>query len=535
MDQTAEERQAAAGGAAGPLAGSMRMAAVQAAAIPIVGDLIRANPGTISLGQGVVGYGPPPRAVERLQDFFANPEHHKYQAVQGIPALLELLDRKLREENGVQVGADRALVVTAGGNMAFVNAVLAIVDPGDEVIITRPYYFNHEMAVMIAGARPVPVATDERYQLRLEALEAAITPRTRAMVTISPNNPTGAVYPEEDLRAVNELCARRGLYHISDEAYEYFVWGEARHFSPASIAGSEAHTIALYSLSKSYGFASWRIGWMVSPRHLFEAIRKIQDTNLICPPVVSQWAAVGAMETGRVYCRSRLPQVAASRRIITDISNREVAKLVVAARESIKKMNRDEAAATLETALAIPDATETAEAQKMLAAIGEARKAEADARVSELIAQAERSIAAGQFDDATRTLNAALGVPHSSQNAEVTAKIQFVQKQQSDDNTIPYEVLSKWNPRRGDNDYFGMHILVSETASKQQVLKLAEALKRKHAGKYIAIHIWDSREAQRRQGDETYPEKELFRHYLVVMYDEPIDPKIQWVAEGRDH
>jgi aspartate/methionine/tyrosine aminotransferase len=297
---------------------SRRIAAVQVPAIPIVGDWIRDTPGTISLGQGVVGYGPPPQAIERIRDFLSDPQNHRYQAVHGIPQLLELLAQKLWDENRVKTGTDRALIVTAGGNMAFFNAILAIVDTGDEVIITCPYYFNHEMAIAIAGARAVPVATDERYQLRLEALAAAVTPRTRAIVTISPNNPTGAVYPECDLRAVNELCARHGLYHINDEAYEYFTWNDASHFSPASIAGGEGHTIGLYSLSKSYGFASWRIGYMVAPQHLFEPIRKIQDTNLICPPVVSQWAAVGALEAGREYCTSRLSEMADVRRVVLD-------------------------------------------------------------------------------------------------------------------------------------------------------------------------------------------------------------------------
>ncbi len=269
------------------------MAAVQAPAIPLVADLIRANPGTISLGQGVVGYGPPPQAIDRIRDFLADPQNHKYQAVHGIPPLLAGLQKKLCDENGVEIGPERALVVTAGGNMAFMNAVLAIVDPGDEVIITTPYYFNHEMAIRIADARPVTVPTDEHYQLRLDALEAAITPRTRALVTISPNNPTGAVYAEDRLRAVNELCRRRRIYHISDEAYECFTWDGTAHFSPASIPGSEGHTLGLYSFSKSHGLASWRIGYMVVPRPLFEPIRKIQDTNLICPPVISQWAAVG--------------------------------------------------------------------------------------------------------------------------------------------------------------------------------------------------------------------------------------------------
>jgi aspartate/methionine/tyrosine aminotransferase len=294
------------------------MATVQAPAIPMVADLIRATPGTISLGQGVVAYGPPSQAVSRIHDFLADPQNHKYQPVHGIPSLLERIEHKLQTENCVGVGTDRALIVTAGGNMAFMNAVLAIADVGDEVIITSPYYFNHEMAIVIAGARPVPVATGPHYELRLDAIEAAITPRTRAIVTISPNNPTGAVYPEQDLRAVNALCDRRGLYHINDEAYECFTWNGARHFSPSSLPGSKGHTISLYSLSKSHGFASWRIGYMVVPRVLFEPIRKIQDTNLICPPVISQWAAVGALEAGPEYCRSRLPEIAAARRTVLD-------------------------------------------------------------------------------------------------------------------------------------------------------------------------------------------------------------------------
>ncbi|MCX5772665.1 MAG: aminotransferase class I/II-fold pyridoxal phosphate-dependent enzyme [Candidatus Hydrogenedentes bacterium] len=115
--------------------GNRRMLAVQAPAIPLVADLIRDTPGTISLGQGVVGYGPPPQAIERIRDFLANPQNHKYQAVHGVPELRAQIQKKLREENCVEVGPDRALVVTAGGNMAFMNAVLAIVDPGDEVII----------------------------------------------------------------------------------------------------------------------------------------------------------------------------------------------------------------------------------------------------------------------------------------------------------------------------------------------------------------------------------------------------------------
>jgi len=114
------------------------------------------------------------------------------------------------------------------------------------------------------------------------------------------------VYRESDLREVNELCRKKGIYHISDEAYEYFTYNGVEHFSPGSIEGCAEHTISLFSLSKAYGFASWRIGWMVIPEHLYMPIRKIQDTILICPPVISQWAAVGAMRPGVGYCREKL-------------------------------------------------------------------------------------------------------------------------------------------------------------------------------------------------------------------------------------
>jgi aspartate/methionine/tyrosine aminotransferase len=139
-------------------------------------------------------------------------------------------------------------------------------------------------------------------------LRAAITPRTRAIVTVSPNNPTGAVYPQADLRAVNALCREHGIVHITDEAYEYFTYGAARHYSPASDGASRPHTISLYSLSKAYGFAGWRIGYMVVPDELFDAVNKIQDTNLICPPLVCQVAAAAALRVGQPYCS---PHVAA--------------------------------------------------------------------------------------------------------------------------------------------------------------------------------------------------------------------------------
>lgn len=289
---------------------------MQSPIIPIVGELVRAVPGTISLGQGVVYYPPPPEATARLSDFLADPENHKYSAVEGIPALREALANKLRRENGIAVGEGQRVVVTAGGNMAFMNAILAVVDPGDEVILPLPYYFNQEMAVTMVGGTVVTVPTDADYQLDPDRIRQAITSRTRAIVTISPNNPTGAVYPESVLREINDLCRERGVYHISDEAYEYFTYDGARHYSPGSIPDSDLHTISLYSLSKAYGFASWRIGYMVIPEALSEAVGKIQDTVLICPPVVSQYAALGALDAGADYAKEKIATIAASRRAV---------------------------------------------------------------------------------------------------------------------------------------------------------------------------------------------------------------------------
>ena len=296
---------------------SRRMQDVQMPIIPWVGDLIRGTPGTISLGQGVVDYAPPAAAHEALVRFCDEPGRHKYQHEQGIPELRERIAVRLAAENDIDAGRF-SLMVTAGGNMAFLTALLAVCDLGDEVVLVRPYFFNHEMAVRIIGCRPVVVATDERYQLDLGAIEAAIGPRTRAVVTVSPNNPSGAVYPESALRAVNALCAKRGLFHISDEVYEYFLFDGARHFSPGAIDGAEAHTVCIYSLSKSYGFASWRVGYMLFPDPLLEAVKKIQDTNVICAPVVSQHAAVGVLDAGRRWVEDRLRSIAEVRRIALD-------------------------------------------------------------------------------------------------------------------------------------------------------------------------------------------------------------------------
>ncbi len=298
--------------------GSARIAAVDLPIIPTIAGFVRANPGTISLGQGVVNYGPPVEIAAALAPLAADPALQKYQAVSGLGELVAALRAKLAAENGITDQRETELMVSAGSNMAFLQALLAVTDPGDEVILPAPFYFNQQMALTMVGCVPVIVPTDADHQLDLAALAAAITPRTRAIVTVSPNNPTGAVYPERDLAAVNALCGARGLYHFSDEAYEYFCYGAARHYSAASLPGAADHTLSFFSFSKGYGMASWRVGYLLYPARLADAMNKVQDTNLICAPVPSQLLALKALEHGRGLIDPKVAQLADVRASVFD-------------------------------------------------------------------------------------------------------------------------------------------------------------------------------------------------------------------------
>src|SRR5262245_32253936 len=180
-----------------------RMDRIQAPIIAVIGRMIRDVPGTISLGQGVVHYGPPTAAVDAVHAALSNSGTHEYQDGIGLPRLVDVIAGKLAAENSIDVRRGSRIMVTAGANMAFMHAVFATTSPGDEVILPVPFYFNHEMAIEMAGCVAVRVPTDDRYQLRLDAIRAAVTERTRAIVTISPNNPSGAVMREADPRALN--------------------------------------------------------------------------------------------------------------------------------------------------------------------------------------------------------------------------------------------------------------------------------------------------------------------------------------------
>ena len=299
------------------IAAARRLEQVQQPVIPVMGELIHQTPGTLSLGQGMVSWGPPEQVRQAVAAALQQnaPGLDRYGPVAGSEALREALGLWLQREQGLDLSAS-ALLITAGSNMAFNAVVQVLCDPGDELILPVPYYFNHEMAIRLAGG--TPIAVEAGVVPDPERLAAAITPRTRAIVTISPNNPSGAVFPREVLAAINRLCAERGLLHISDEAYALFSYGGDPVWSPGSGAGSGSHTITLGSLSKSHGMAGWRIGWAVVPQNLMAELAKVQDTILIHPPQLNQQAALGALAAGADWCRSQIHGLAARRQQVID-------------------------------------------------------------------------------------------------------------------------------------------------------------------------------------------------------------------------
>ncbi|MFM8605117.1 MAG: aminotransferase class I/II-fold pyridoxal phosphate-dependent enzyme [Cyanobium sp.] len=281
--------------------------------IPALAALMAQRPDCLSLAQGMVHWGPPPSVAATVAEALRADESrlHRYGPMAGEPEMLEAVRRELEGRRGLDLDGS-ALLVTAGSNMAFHAIARVLCDPGDEVIVPLPWYFNHVMAIQLAGGVPVPVQAGLIPDPGL--LEAAIGPRTRAIVTVSPGNPSGVVTPPPVLAAINRLCAERGLLHISDEAYADFVHGDVLHHSPGSARGSAAHTASLFSLSKSHGMAGWRVGFAAVPHSLLEPLAKVQDTVLICPPQPCQRAALAALAQDPSWLAERLESLRPRRR-----------------------------------------------------------------------------------------------------------------------------------------------------------------------------------------------------------------------------
>lgn len=253
----------------------------------------------ISLGQGIPFFGPPKEAVDAACSILHT--HYSYTSDAGSFELLEAISRKLKRENRLSVDPNRNIIVTSGANQAFINAILAITKPGDDIILFSPVYFNHVMAVKLASCNPIMIPVGDNYLPSIDLLQTNITDKTKAIVTVSPNNPTGAVYPGSLLKEINHICRDKKIYHISDEVYEYYVYNDAEHISPAIFDDTLDYTITIFSFSKSFGMSGYRIGYIVTPSNIYDEILKVQDTTTICASISSQAAALSAINIGKKY------------------------------------------------------------------------------------------------------------------------------------------------------------------------------------------------------------------------------------------
>ncbi len=277
----------------------------------------RAGLPVIDLGQAVPNFPPSPAALEAARQALAEPDTHTYSADAGLLPLRQALCAVLAGENDVAADPEREVLITAGANQAFLTALLTLLEPGDRVLLPGPCFFNHEMAVRIAGGVPVevPLAADTGFQLRLEDV-APYLEGARALVLCSPNNPSGAVYePAELARLARELAAR-GIALLTDETYQHYVYGGARHFSPASLPEAREHTITVGSFSKSYSLTGWRVGYLVAPAAFVEQALKVQDTMVICAAVIAQKAALGALGEPASFLAARRAALDRRRRIL---------------------------------------------------------------------------------------------------------------------------------------------------------------------------------------------------------------------------
>ncbi|MFQ5827603.1 MAG: pyridoxal phosphate-dependent aminotransferase [Candidatus Methylomirabilia bacterium] len=228
------------------------------------------------------------RALERGQT--------KYTEVAGIPELREAVCQKLRRDNGLEY-RPAEVVISCGAKHTLYNIFLALLNEGDEVLIPSPYWVSYPEQVKLLGGVPVAVPTEESrgFEVDPDRLRAAVTPRTRAIVLNSPNNPTGAVFSAEALRAIAALAVERDLWVISDECYEALTYG-LRRVSIATLGPEiKARTIVVNTCSKAYAMTGWRIGYAAGPEPLAAAMADVQSQVTSNPSSVAQWAAVEAL------------------------------------------------------------------------------------------------------------------------------------------------------------------------------------------------------------------------------------------------
>jgi aspartate/methionine/tyrosine aminotransferase len=237
----------------------------------------------IRLDQGAVDIPPPSEFIERVAEALDDPVVHRYTPDPGLPELRAALARYAVERLGVSYDPETEIIVTAGANQGCFAALMALVEPGDEVLLPSPWYFNHAMTLTALGAVPMPVPTsvDDGFAPSPDALAAAITPHTRGLVLINPNNPTGARYDDESVRRLTALIVERDLWLLSDQTYHEVHYGPSPPLSPASMPDARTRVVTACSFSKSLGLAGWRLGFLAGPAALIEQALKVQDCVVI--------------------------------------------------------------------------------------------------------------------------------------------------------------------------------------------------------------------------------------------------------------
>jgi aspartate/methionine/tyrosine aminotransferase len=258
-------------------------------------------------GEHVVGFGAgepdfptPAHIVEAAVAACRDPANHHYTPTGGIPALREAIAAKTKRDSGYEVRGGQVLV-TNGGKQAVANAFSVLCDPGDEVLVLAPYWTTYPEAIALAGGSPVVVSSDETtcFRSSVEDLDAAWTPNTKALLFVSPSNPTGAVYPRDHVEAIGRWALDKGIWVLTDEIYEHLVYGDAEHHSmPVLVPELAERCLVANGVAKTYAMTGWRVGWLIGPNDAIAAATNIQSHETSNVSNVAQQAALAAVSGG---------------------------------------------------------------------------------------------------------------------------------------------------------------------------------------------------------------------------------------------
>lgn len=312
--------------------GSRRMRAVDPPIIHVVRSeaerLRREGRALLDLGQAVPYWRPAHALMDEVGALLPARDHAcAYTPDPGLPEVRAALARRLAARHGIDLPPDR-FVLTCGANQAFVNAALALFDPGDEVLLPAPYYFNHKMALEMLGIVPVPV-DHAGHRLTAEALAARLTPRTRGLALVTPGNPLGTAYRADELSAAQAFAAAHDLWVVSDETYMDLLFDGKPHASAMHPAGATERTVLVSSFSKSLALPGWRIGYLAFPEPLHPAVLKAQDTVAICAPHPAQLALLAGLPDLEKHLREPLAELARRRDLLAAFCETRALRMTV--------------------------------------------------------------------------------------------------------------------------------------------------------------------------------------------------------------